>query len=87
MLVLVLLVALAAAAPGPATAPGPAAGAADTSLRVPGTTLRFGYGTGSAWVYQDLANAIPNDGNWHHYVVSFVRNNGGNSIATVFEQS
>ncbi|MBP8240838.1 MAG: hypothetical protein KAX36_00570, partial [Thermoflexales bacterium] len=54
------------------------------SVQQIGTTLRFGYGTGSAWVYQDLANAIPNDGNWHHYVVSFVRNNGGNSIATVF---
>ena len=54
------------------------------SIQQIGTTLRFGYGTGSAWVFRDLANAIPNDGNWHHYVVSFVRNNGGNAIATVY---
>jgi len=54
------------------------------SIQQIGTTLRFGYGTGSAWVVRDLANAIPNDGNWHHYVVSFVRNNGGNAIATVY---
>ncbi len=55
------------------------------SIQQIGTTLRFGYGTGSTWVQQDLAGAMPVDGKWHHLVISFDRVNGSsNSVATVY---
>lgn len=55
------------------------------SVLLIGTTLIFGYGTGSSWTELSMANALPFDGRWHHVALSFDRVNGANnSVADVY---
>ncbi len=67
-------------------------GYAYPSIQLQGSQLYFGYGTGDAinptYIERSLSNAVPQDGEWHHVLISYDRNNGaGNAVASVYVDS